>query len=52
MDRNNKDVWVFIEHQGQKIQDVSLELIGKAAELAKDLNSRRRRWFWDIMFSR
>ena len=40
MDRNNKDVWVFIEHQGQKIQDVSLELIGKAAE------------FWDIMFSR
>ena len=40
MDRNNKDVWVFIEHQGQKIQDVSLELIGKAAELAKDLNSR------------
>lgn len=35
----NKDVWVFIEQNEHKIQDVSLELLGKARELATKLNS-------------
>jgi len=33
-----KDVWVFIEQKNGKIQSVSYELLGKAQELAKDLN--------------
>lgn len=37
--KENKDVWVFIEQHDQKIQDVSLELLGKARELANELNS-------------
>ena len=37
---NHKEVWVFIEHHQNKIQDVSLELLGKARELARDLNGR------------
>jgi len=37
---NSKDVWVFIEQQENKIQDVSLELISKARELAQNLKSR------------
>lgn len=31
------EVWVFIEQNGGKIADVSLELLGKAGELAKKL---------------
>ncbi len=37
--KENKDVWVFIEQHDNKIQDVSLELLGKARELATELNS-------------
>ncbi|MBN2089678.1 electron transfer flavoprotein subunit alpha/FixB family protein [candidate division KSB1 bacterium] len=37
--KENKDVWVFIEQHENKIQDVSLELLGKARELATELNS-------------
>lgn len=37
---NNKEVWVFIEHHQNEIHDVSLELLGKAKELADDLNGR------------
>ncbi|OSS42159.1 Electron transfer flavoprotein, alpha subunit [Desulfurella amilsii] len=33
-----KNVWVFIEHNDGKIERVSLELLSKGAELAKDLN--------------
>lgn len=33
-----KNVWVFIEHNEGKIERVSLELLSKGAELAKDLN--------------
>lgn len=33
-----KNVWVFIEHNEDKIERVSLELLSKGAELAKDLN--------------
>lgn len=36
----NKDVWVFIEQQNNQIQDVSLELLGKATELAGKLGSK------------
>ncbi|NOZ61273.1 MAG: electron transfer flavoprotein subunit alpha/FixB family protein [Calditrichaeota bacterium] len=36
----NKDVWVFIETNNNKIEEVSLELLGKAKELAADLGSR------------
>ncbi|HEX13077.1 MAG: electron transfer flavoprotein subunit alpha/FixB family protein [Desulfurella sp.] len=32
-----KNVWVFIEHNEGKIERVSLELLSKGAELAKDL---------------
>lgn len=32
-----KNVWVFIEHNDGKIERVSLELLSKGAELAKDL---------------
>ncbi len=38
--KKNKDVWVFIEINNNKIEEVSLELLGKARELAADLNSR------------
>ena len=31
------NVWVFIEQEGGKIADVSLELVCKGAELAKQL---------------
>lgn len=35
-----KDVWIFIEHNGKgKIVDVSLELLEKGKELAKDLGT-------------
>ena len=33
----NKDIYVFIEQREGKIQEVSLELLGKAAELAKEM---------------
>jgi len=33
-----KNVWVFIEHNEGKVERVSLELLTKGAELAKDLN--------------
>ncbi len=36
----DRDVWVFIEQEDGKIADVSLELLGKAQELARQLNSR------------
>src|SRR5512136_2264179 len=36
----NRDIWVFIEQQDGEIADVSLELLGKAQELAGQLNSR------------
>ncbi len=35
-----KDVWVFIEREQDKIAGVSLELLGKAHSLAKDLHSK------------
>lgn len=35
-----KDVWVFIESERGKISGVSFELLGKARELARDLNSK------------
>ena len=37
-----KSVWVFIEHTDDKIADVSLELIGKARELADTARRRTR----------
>jgi electron transfer flavoprotein alpha subunit len=37
---DNRDVWVFIEQEDGRIADVSLELLGKAQELARQLNSR------------
>lgn len=35
----NNDIWVFIEQEDGKIADVSLELLAKAQELARQLNS-------------
>ena len=32
------DVWVIAEHEGEKIHDVTAELLGKATDLAKSLN--------------
>jgi len=32
-----KSAWVFIEHTGDRIADVSLELVGRARELADRL---------------
>ncbi len=38
-DKSKKpEVWVFIQHQDNKIHDTSLELLSKAKDLAKDLN--------------
>jgi electron transfer flavoprotein alpha subunit len=37
---NGRDVWVFIEQQDGQIADVSLELLGKATELAQTLEGR------------
>lgn len=37
---DRRDVWVFIEQQDGKIADTSLELVGKASELARTLGSR------------
>ncbi|MHB9014116.1 MAG: electron transfer flavoprotein subunit alpha, partial [Ignavibacteriaceae bacterium] len=34
----NNDVWVFIEHRGEKTADVSLELLSKGRKLAYQLN--------------
>ncbi|MGD2206561.1 MAG: electron transfer flavoprotein subunit alpha/FixB family protein, partial [Anaerolineae bacterium] len=36
----NRDVWVFIEQEEGEIAPVSLELLGKARELADRLSSR------------
>ncbi|MBN1154562.1 electron transfer flavoprotein subunit alpha/FixB family protein [candidate division KSB1 bacterium] len=36
----NKEVWVFIEHHHRQIHEVSFELLGKAKELSRTLNSR------------
>ncbi|RME69726.1 MAG: electron transfer flavoprotein subunit alpha/FixB family protein [Chloroflexi bacterium] len=36
---SSRDVWVFIEQEGGKIADVSLELLGKGRHLADRLNS-------------
>lgn len=38
--KQNKDVWVFVEQHQGKIQDVSLELLGKAKELAEKLGCK------------
>lgn len=35
----NRDVWVYIEHHQNTIEDVSLELLGKARDLATQLGS-------------
>ena len=35
---NIGNVWVFVEQEGGKIADVSLELVSKGAELAAKLN--------------
>jgi electron transfer flavoprotein alpha subunit/NAD-dependent dihydropyrimidine dehydrogenase PreA subunit len=35
-----KDVWVFIEHKGGKIANVSLELLGEGKKLANALGSK------------
>jgi len=35
-----KDLWVFIEKENKKIAEVSFELLGKASQLAKDLNCK------------
>jgi len=37
--REHKGVWVFVEEEDGKIAGVSFELLGKAKELAKDLDS-------------
>jgi electron transfer flavoprotein alpha subunit len=37
---DSKDVWVFIEQEEGKIAEVSLELLAKAQELARTLNSQ------------
>ncbi len=37
---DGRDVWVFVEQQEGKLADVSLELLGKASELAHTLGSR------------
>jgi electron transfer flavoprotein alpha subunit len=37
---NGRDVWVFIEQQDGRIADVSLELLGKAVELARMLEGQ------------
>lgn len=36
----NRDVWVFIEQEDGQVADVSLELLGKARELAETLGSQ------------
>lgn len=38
--QSRKEVWVFIEQQHQQIHDVSLELLGKARELATALDGQ------------
>jgi electron transfer flavoprotein alpha subunit len=35
-----RDIWVFVEQQDDRIADVSLELLGKARELAQTLNGQ------------
>ncbi len=37
---DGRDIWVFIEQQDGKIADTSLELVGKACDLARTLGSR------------
>jgi len=37
---NGRDVWVYVEQQDGQIADVSLELLGKAKELAGTLNGQ------------
>jgi electron transfer flavoprotein alpha subunit len=37
---DNRDVWVFVEQTDREIAPVSLELLGKAGELAARLNGR------------
>jgi len=39
-EQNARDVWVFIEQEEGRIADVSLELIAKGQELARQLNSQ------------
>ncbi|MCI0514138.1 electron transfer flavoprotein subunit alpha/FixB family protein [candidate division KSB1 bacterium] len=38
--KSRTEVWVFIEQQHQQVHDVSLELLGKARELAAALNGQ------------
>lgn len=35
-----KGVWVFVEQRGKKVQNVSIELLGKGREIADKLNSK------------
>jgi len=35
---SKSEVWVYIQHENNKINDTSLELLGKAKELAKQIN--------------
>ena len=37
---DQRDVWVFVEQEDGEIAPVSLELLGKARELAEQLGSR------------
>ena len=37
---DSRDVWVFVEQEDGKLADISLELLGKAQELARQLNSQ------------
>ena len=43
---DNRDVWVFVEQTDGKIADVSLELLAKGRELAKNLGSQ----VWGLLF--
>ena len=38
--KDTRDVWVFVEQEGGKIAPVSLELLGKAQDLAAELDGR------------
>ena len=37
-ENNNGGIWVFAEHRGGELHEVSLELLGKARELADQAN--------------
>jgi electron transfer flavoprotein alpha subunit len=41
---DRKGVWVFAEQRDGKLTPVSLELLGKAQELAEQLNEEWKNW--------